>query len=358
MSRKVVAASSRRPSRRASSARRRSSTVGESSASWRRPAPTLNRLLRVRPSESSERTETGNVTGAAIPRNDRAEARRREARLARGHPLFFDHALAVDTVTRERQRLEPLFGNRLVASLARPERAVVELLEGRDDVAEQPPVAVAELEEELSRVRGVGLVAQVLDRVVFRVFSVQSGPADLFGQLPLLFDKSLFEIREPILAHVDLLPYRARTQATNASTHPGDAQHQPRLRSVFRSRIVERQGRRVAPQALERIIGPRVFQKYVNEHVAVVEQHPAALGDALGVQDVHPFVSELHADGFGDRLQLRRRLAAADEEVIRDARHALYVEHHEIPGALVERGARRATDLPLARPRRHDPSAW
>src|SRR5438093_7237367 len=221
MSRKVVAASSRRPSRRASSARRRSSTVGESSASWRRPAPTLNRLLRVRPSESSERTETGNVTGAAIPRNDRAEARRREARLARGHPLlFFDHALAIDTVTRERQRLEPLFGNRLVASLARPERAVVELLEGRDDVAEQPPVAVAELEEELSRVRGVGLVAQVLDRVVFRVFSVQSGPADLFGQLPLLFDKSFFEVREPIFAHVDLLPYRGRAieQPTLART--------------------------------------------------------------------------------------------------------------------------------------------
>src|SRR5438132_2834687 len=222
MSRKVVAASSRRPSRRASSARRRSSTVGESSASWRRPAPTLNRLLRVRRSESTERTETGNVTGAAIPRNDRAEARRREARLARGHPLlFFDHALAVDTVTRERQRLEPLFGNRLVASLARPERAVVELLEGRDDVAEQPPVAVAELEEELSRVRGVGLVTQVLDRIVFRVFSVQSGPAALFGQLPLLFDKSLFEIREPILRMwTSFRTERALKQPTLART-PG-----------------------------------------------------------------------------------------------------------------------------------------
>src|SRR5437588_270094 len=262
MSRKVVAASSLRPRRRASSARRRSSTVGESSASARRPAPTLNRLLRVRPRESSERTETGSVTGAAIPRRDRTEARGRDARLARGHPLlFFDHALAIDTVTRERQRLEPLFGNRLVAPLARAERAVVELLEGRDDVAEQPPVAVAELEEELSRVRGIGLVAQVLDRVVFGVFSVQSGPADLFGQLPLLFDKSLFEIREPILAHMDLLPYRACARATNASTHPGDAQHQPRLRSVFRSRIVERGARRATdlPRARPRRHDPSAW---------------------------------------------------------------------------------------------------
>src|SRR5437879_5359895 len=193
MSRKVVAASSLRPRRRASSARRSSSTVGESSASARRPAPTLNRLLRVRPRESSERTETGSVTGAAIPRRDRTEARRRDARLARGHPLlFFDHALAIDTVTRERQRLEPLFGNRLVASLARPERAVVELLEGRDDVAEQPPVAVAELAEELSGVRGVGLVTQVLARIVFRGFSVPSGPADRLRHVPPLFDKSPF----------------------------------------------------------------------------------------------------------------------------------------------------------------------
>src|SRR5258707_8047476 len=42
-------------------------------------------------------------------RSDRAGARRRGARLPRGHPLLFlDHPLAVDTVTRERQRLQPV----------------------------------------------------------------------------------------------------------------------------------------------------------------------------------------------------------------------------------------------------------
>src|SRR5213594_3171468 len=196
--RKCVAASSFRPRRRASCARWSSSTVGESSASARWPAPTLKKLLRVRP---SDRTETGNVTGTAIPGKGRAEARRRGARLARGHPLLFlDHPLAVDAVARERQRLEPLLGNRLVASLARPERAIVELLEGRDDVAEEPTVAVAELEEELASVRGVRLVAQVLDRVVLRILPVQSGPTDLLGQLPLLFHKALLEVSEPVLA--------------------------------------------------------------------------------------------------------------------------------------------------------------
>src|SRR5262245_6672521 len=205
--RKIVAASSLRPSRRASWARRRSSAVGESSASAGRRTPPVHRLLSERPSESSERTESDNVTGAAIPRS--ARARRRGPRLARGHPLLFlDHPLAVDAVARERQRLEPFFGNRLVAPLAVSKCAVVELLERRDHVAQEPAVAVAQLEEELARVRGIGLVAQVLDRVVFRVFAVQSGPADLFGQLALFFDELLFEVCKPVLAHLGLLPYQ------------------------------------------------------------------------------------------------------------------------------------------------------
>src|SRR5215831_3569812 len=104
--------------------------VGESSASVRRPAPVASQLLRVRPSDRSERTEAGNVTGAAILERGRAGARRRRGpRSTRGHPLLFlDHPLAVDAVTRERQRLEPFLGNRLVASLAGSEGAIVELL--------------------------------------------------------------------------------------------------------------------------------------------------------------------------------------------------------------------------------------
>src|SRR2546429_4876869 len=171
--RKWVAASSLRPRRRASCACWSSSRVGESSASARRPAPAWKKPLRVRPSDRSERTETGNVRGAAMPGNDGGQARRRGARLARGHPLLFlDHPLAVDAVTGERQGLEPFLGNRLVAPLARPEGAIVELLEGRNDVAEEPTVAVAELEEELPGVCGVRLVAQILDRVVLGVLSV------------------------------------------------------------------------------------------------------------------------------------------------------------------------------------------
>src|SRR5215475_12159671 len=214
--RKCVAASSVRPKRRASCARWSSSTVGESSASARRPTPTLKKLLRLQPRARRERTETGDVTGAGSPGSDREQARRRGARLARGHPLLFlDHPLAVDAVTRERQGLEPFLGNRLVAPLARPEGAIVQLLEGREDIAEDPTVAVAELEAQLAGVRRIGLVAQVLDRVVLRVLSVQSGPADLLGQLPLLFDKALLEVCEAVLAHRGLLPYDDRAQPSN-----------------------------------------------------------------------------------------------------------------------------------------------
>ena len=92
----------------------------------------------------------------------------------------------------------------------------------------------------------------------------------------------------------------------------------------------------------------------MHQHVAVVEQDPAALGDALGMQDVHAFAPELGADGVRDRLQVRRRFAAADQEVVGDARHALHVEHDEIAGALVQRGTGRATGLPLGRRRRHN----
>src|SRR5215813_10050995 len=109
----------------------------------------------------------------------------------------------------------------------------------------------------------------------------------------------------------------ARTQATNASTHPGSVQPQQGRPDTFSSRFVERESRRVAPETLERVIRPGVFQKYVHQHVAVVEQDPAALGHALGVQDVHPLAPELGADGIRDRLQMRRRLAAADQEVVR-----------------------------------------
>src|SRR5687767_11076239 len=78
-----------------------------------------------------------------------------------------------------------------------------------------------------------------------------------------------------------------------ASTQRGGAQDaRPRLTSY----AVDGNRRRVAPQPLEGIVGARVGEKDVHEHVAVVEQHPAALGVALGVQRTHPVFLQLLAD--------------------------------------------------------------
>ena len=89
-----------------------------------------------------------------------------------GALLFLDQTLAGDAVTGERQRFETLVADRLAAALALAERALVDLLQRGDDVAQQSPVAVAQLEEEFAVVGGIRLVAEILDRVVFLILAV------------------------------------------------------------------------------------------------------------------------------------------------------------------------------------------
>ena len=96
-----------------------------------------------------------------------------------GALLFLDQTLAVDAVAREGQRLEALVGDGLAAALAVAEGALVDLLQRGHDVAQQPPVAVAQLEEELPVVGGIRLVAEILDRVVFLILAVGRGATDL-----------------------------------------------------------------------------------------------------------------------------------------------------------------------------------
>src|SRR5919201_3722813 len=85
----------------------------------------------------------------------RAATVRRSARLAGRHPLLlFDHALAIDAVAGEGQRLEALVTDGLAAALAVAERAVVDLLQRRYDVAENAAVGVAALRKKIARIRG------------------------------------------------------------------------------------------------------------------------------------------------------------------------------------------------------------
>src|SRR5215475_12050787 len=145
----------------------------------------------MRPSSrpTADRMFSGDISeGMAGERLARSGARpARPGRLARGHALFFlDEPLAVDAIARERQGVQTLLGDRLAAALARAVRAVLDLLQGGDDLAQQPPVAVAQLEEKLARVGGVRLIAEILDRVVLLVLPVEGRAADFRHQLVLL----------------------------------------------------------------------------------------------------------------------------------------------------------------------------
>src|SRR5262249_5868488 len=132
------------------------------------------------------------------PRADASGSTRRHAL------LFLHQPLAIDTVTRERQRIESLVGDRLAAALAGTERPVLDLLQRHHDLAQQSAIAVAELEEKFARVGGVGLIAEILDRIVFLILAIVGRTAHFLNQLMLLVEQAPFETRQPIFFHQGL----------------------------------------------------------------------------------------------------------------------------------------------------------
>src|SRR5262249_49216976 len=132
------------------------------------------------------------------PRADASGSTRRHAL------LFLHQPLAIDAVTRERQRIESLVGDRLAAALAGAERAVLDFLQRHHDLAQQSTIAVAELEEEFARVGRIGLIAEILDRIVFLVLAIEPRAPYFLDQLMLLVEQALFETRQPIFFHQGL----------------------------------------------------------------------------------------------------------------------------------------------------------
>src|SRR4030095_1113786 len=118
-----------------------------------------------------------------------------------GSFLFLDQTLAGDAVAGEGQRFEALVADGLAAALAVAERALVDLLQRGHDVAQQTPVAVAQLEEELPVVGGILLVAEILDRIVFLILAVGRGATDTIGKLPLLLEQLFLEARPSLFLH-------------------------------------------------------------------------------------------------------------------------------------------------------------
>ena len=121
-----------------------------------------------------------------------------------------DRALALDAVARERQRLQALLGDRLAAALAVAEAALADLLQGQHDLLQEPPVSVAQLEEEFTIVGRRGLVAQILDGVVLGSLAVEHVPAHFLDELAVLLFQLLAVVDQAILLHRDLLATRLR----------------------------------------------------------------------------------------------------------------------------------------------------
>src|SRR5262249_42060453 len=152
----------------------------------------------------TERSVGGVVRAARTDRADRREdevedgieptgdgeghrwAPRRAGSAGGGLVFALEAPLALDAVSRERQGIAALLADRLAAPLALPEAPLVELPERGHHLAQEPPVSVAELELELAGVRRIGLVAEILGRVLVEAFLVDRTATDFGLELTAL----------------------------------------------------------------------------------------------------------------------------------------------------------------------------
>src|SRR5262245_48158606 len=143
--------------------------AGVRATASRHPAGGAARTVERNSNGVGKRLQEGTGRGAS----EHAMSQRGATSVCGGSLLLLDRPLTLDAVPGEGQGLEPLLGNRLAAALAVPESPFVDLLQRGHDFLEQPPVAIAELEEKFAVVGRGGLIAQVLDRVVLRSLAVQ-----------------------------------------------------------------------------------------------------------------------------------------------------------------------------------------
>jgi hypothetical protein len=73
----------------------------------------------------------------------------------------------------------------------------------------------------------------------------------------------------------------------------------------------------------------------VNDHIAIVEQHPAGVGCSLNARLDIVLACESLIDGFSDRLELAFAAAGANDEVIRNAVQPPQIEQDDIAGLFV-----------------------
>src|SRR5581483_496603 len=132
---------------------------------------------------------------------------------------------------------------------------------------------------------------------------------------------------------------------------------------VLRARLaLERLGqldaRGAGPEALEVVELAHGHVEDVDDDVAVVHQHPLAALHPLERDRFRTLAPDLLLDRFGDRLDLRVRSAAADDEVVRDRGLAADLEHHQVVRLPVEgRAGTGERPIPAGQPRQRGESS-
>src|SRR5262249_44311440 len=105
----------------------------------------------------------------------------------------------------ERERFESLLRDRFTAALAIAEAPLVQLLKRGHHFLQQPPIAIAQLEQELAVVGRRGLISEVLDRVVVGTLAVEDVLSNFVDELTILLFQLLSEVSQAFLLHRCLL---------------------------------------------------------------------------------------------------------------------------------------------------------
>src|SRR5262245_55315878 len=161
------------------------------------------------------------TAGPETARIETTRARVRD-RLSSGASFFLlDGALALDAIAGERERFESLLRDCFTAALAIAEAPLVQLLQGGHHFFQQPPIAIAQLEQELAVVGRRGLISEILDRVVVGTLAVEDVLANFVDELTILLFQLRSEVSQAFLLHRCLLRHcisrpRLIAQATTA----------------------------------------------------------------------------------------------------------------------------------------------
>ena len=103
-----------------------------------------------------------------------------------------------------------------------------------------------------------------------------------------------------------------------------------RLLGCLGRRQLERDGRAIFPQALERVVEPVFLVEDVRDDVAEVEEDPAALSPTFAAQGLRPGLEHLLFDLSSDGLDVALVAPRREKEDIGQRERAGYVECDEI----------------------------